>query len=184
MRLLDAVNLVLSRVGEHPVTSVTAKHPTLAILLPEIELELKTCLLRGWWFNEYDYTAYPDSEGRIALGTECLRFVPKCAYAAMRGQDLYNTRTRSYKWDDAVSGRIIEYVPFDRLPESAAQFVFYKAAVNTYIQDIGLTNEVQAWASNALMAEQQLLSEHLANKKYSSAKLHTFQRITSALRRS
>ena len=32
MKLLDAVNLILPKLGEHPVTSLTIKHPTLAIV--------------------------------------------------------------------------------------------------------------------------------------------------------
>ena len=67
MKLLDAVNLILPKLGEHRVTSVDNKHPTLAIILPEIENELKKLLARGWWFNEFDYKAYPDSEGAGAL---------------------------------------------------------------------------------------------------------------------
>ena len=177
MRLLEAVNLILVRVGEHPVTSTTVKHPTLAVLLPEIDLELVTLLNKGWWFNEYDYTAYPDSEKKITLGTECLSFVPECAHAALRGQDLYNTSTRTYLWDAPVKGRLIEHVEFHRLPESAAQYVMYMAAVNTHILDIGKTNEVEEWKVKAAAAYDTLLSEHLRNKRYNSRNLRTFQRI-------
>lgn len=182
MRLLDAANLILARVGEHPVTSIAIKHPTLAVLLPEIELELKTMLLRGWWFNEYDYTAYPNSEGQINLGTECLSFVPKYVDAALRGQELYDTANRTYVWTAPVQGRIKEYLSFERVPETAAQHVLFMAAVNTYIQDIGKTNEVVEWQAKATTALDALLDEHLRNKRYNSKNTTAFQRIVSALR--
>ena len=58
----------MPKLGERAVTSLSVKHPTLAVLLPIIEQTRKTTLLRGWWFNKYAYTAYPDTDGAIALG--------------------------------------------------------------------------------------------------------------------
>ena len=68
MKLLDAVNLVLPKLGERPVTSLEVKHPTLAVLLPIIEQTQVNTLQRGWWFNEYEYTAYPNAQGEIDIG--------------------------------------------------------------------------------------------------------------------
>ena len=48
MKLLDAVNLVLPKLGERPVTSLEVKHPTLAVLLPIIEQTQINTLQRGW----------------------------------------------------------------------------------------------------------------------------------------
>ena len=70
MKLLDAVNLVLPKLGERPVTSLEVKHPTLAVLLPIIEQTQMNTLQRGWWFNEYEYTAYPNAQGEIGIGVD------------------------------------------------------------------------------------------------------------------
>lgn len=183
MLLLEAINLILPKLGEHRVTRLDIKHPTLAVILPEVENELRKLLARGWWFNEFDYTAYPDSEKAITLGTDTITFTPGCAdVAVQRGQKLYNPITLSYAFDEPVKGRARVYVPFDELPESAAQTVYYSGLTNAYITDIGLTQEVQTWGSQAAGAYSDLLSEHLRQKKYSTRQSRSFRRLVSALR--
>jgi len=172
---------MLPKLGEHPVTSLTIKHNTLAILLPEVENELRTFLLRGWWFNEYPYTATPDSEGFIALGENTLAFVPTLVEASVRGSQLFNPSTLNYVWTAPVVGRLTEYVPFDSLPESVAQHVWYSALVNAYVTDLGLTSDVQIWQTKSGGAYTQVLAEHLRNRKYSTAKSYRFRHLRSAM---
>lgn len=183
MILLEAVNLILPKLGEHRVTSLTLKHPTLAVILPEIDNELRQLLMKGWWFNEFDTTLYPDSEGAIFLGTEVLTFTPECAgVAVQRGNQLFNPVTLSYAFTTSVKGRVRQYVEFDLLPEAAAQYVYYSGLVNAYITDIGLTQEVQAWGNKAQAAWSDLLAEHLRQRKYSTRQSVKFRRLVSALR--
>jgi hypothetical protein len=182
MKLLDAVNLMLPKLGEHPVTSLTVRHPTLAIILPEVENELKTTLLKGWWFNQYDYTAMPDSQGFITLGSDCLSFVPDRVDAAVRGVRLFNPTTLDYVWTASVKGRITQNVAFEDLPESAAQYVWYNALCSVFVTDIGMANDVQTWMSRASAAYSMLHTEHLRNKKYTTMKSVRFQRLRCAMR--
>lgn len=183
MKLLEAVNLILPKLGEHRVTRLDIKHPTLAVILPEVENELKKLLNKGWWFNEFDATLYPDSEKKIAVGTDVLTFTPECAdKAVQRGEALFNPVTLSYEFDAPVKGRIRQYVEFDSIPESAAQHVYYSGLVNAYITDIGLTQEVQAWSSQAAASWSDLLAEHLRQRKYSTRQSRKFRNLVSALR--
>lgn len=183
MNLLEAVNLILPKLGEHRVTSLNLKHPTLAVILPEIDNELRQLLMKGWWFNEFDTTLYPDSEGFIFVGTEVLTFTPECADSAVqRGDQLYNPVALSYVFTSPVKGRIRQYVEFNNLPESAAQFVYHSGLVNAYITDIGMTQEVQVWSTKAAAAWSDLLAEHLRQRKYSTRQSAKFRRLVSALR--
>ena len=181
MKLLTAVNLMLPRLGEHPVTSLDLKHPTVSIILPEVENELVTTLMEGWWFNAYTYTATPDTEKFITLGTDTLSFVPCDVDAALRGLRLFNPSTLDYTWDAPVKGTVIQRVEFDELPESAAQYVWYSALVNSYITDLGMTQDVQAWKVKADQAAVRMLAEHLRNKKYSTARSPRFRRLRAAM---
>ena len=183
MFLLDAVNLILPKLGEHRVTRLDIKHPTIAVILPEVENELRKLLMRGWWFNEFDYTAYPDPEGGIALGTDTLTFTPVYAdVAVQRGARLFNPVTLSYTFTEPVKGRARMYVPFDELPESAAQTVYYSGLNNAFITDIGMTQEVQIWGAQAATAYSDLLAEHLRQKKYNTKQSRQFRRLACALR--
>lgn len=182
MKLLDAVNLILPKLGEHPVTSVTLKHPTLAIILPEVENELRNLCNRGWWFNQFEYKATPDIDGKIALGVDTLSFVPYIPYAAVRGKELYNVETMSYVWDDPVEGLLTTYVQFEELPETAAQVVWWNALINAFATDIGVSQELQIWQVRAGAAASDLVAEHLRNRRYNTKKTKRFRRLRSALR--
>lgn len=183
MKLLDAVNLILPKLGEHSVTRLDIKHPTLGLILPEVENELVTTLLDGWWFNEFENTLYPDNEGNITVGTDTLKFLPNDGqYCTIRGTQLYNPADLSYTWAKAIKGIITQRVLFDELPETAAQYVFYSALVNVYITDLGITQDVQAWQTKAGAAHTRMLAEHVRQRKYSTRQSARFQRITAALR--
>lgn len=183
MQLLEAINLTLPKLGEHRVTRLDVRHPTLAIILPEVENVLRSTLAKGWWFNEFDYTVHPDPEGLMYLGSDTLSFTPEYPEVAVqRGTQLYNPVTLNYVFTEPVKGRVRQYVPFDKLPESAAQYVYHAALVNVYVTDIGLTNEVQIWQTLAGGAYSDLLAEHLRQRKYSTRGSRRWGRFVSALR--
>lgn len=183
MKLLDAVNLIMPKLGERPVTSLAVKHPTLAVLLPIIEQTRKTTLLRGWWFNKYAYTAYPDSDGRIVLGTDTLSFVPaEIDTAVVRGNTLFNPVTMTDVFDGPVKGIIIQDVSFDVMPESAAYYVFYSAMVEAFATDIGVTQELSVWQSKAGQGWSDLTMEHLRQVKYSTKQHSSWAKLIRAMR--
>lgn len=180
MKLLTAVNLILPKLGEHPVTSVELKHPTLAIILPELENELRTLLMKGWWFNEFDYTVYPDSEGKAVLGDTTLEFTSETA--VQRGLNLFNPSTLSYVFTSPIVGRVRQYVAFEDLPESAAQAVLYRTMVKVYSTDIGLENVVKLWEDSAAQGYSDLLAEHCRQKKFNTRKSRRWRNFESARR--
>jgi len=183
MKLLDAVNLVLPKVGERPITSLTAKHPTLAILLPILTQTRRTTLRRGWWFNEFDYTAYPSPEGEIDIGADTLSFIPEQAdTAVVRGQRLFNPINLSYVFDGPIDGRVVHDVQFEELPEAAASYVFNSALVEMYATDLGVTDELRVWQSLAGTAWSELLSEHLRQRRHSTRKSRKWAKLRNALR--
>ena len=181
MKLLDAVNLIMPKLGERPVTSLEIKHPTLAVILPIIENTRRITLNRGWWFNEYDYTAYPDVSGNITLGLDTLSFVPYCDNAAMRGLKLFNTETLSYTFEAAVQGRVTQDVLFDELPESAAQYVFYSSLVEAYATDLGTDPVLAVWQRLAGQGWSDLIGEHLRQKKFNTRRSRNWRKLVYAM---
>lgn len=183
MQLLSAINLTLPALGEHVVTRVDARHPTLAVILPVLELKIKECLMRGWWFNEGQYTLYPDTGGEIALPTNTLSFLPTGdVEATVRNFRLYNKAARSFVWTGPVAGTLQENLEFDELPESVATYVYYSTLVQVYLTDIGLESVVQKWEGYATTAEYTATQEHLRNMKYSTRKSARYARWVGALR--
>lgn len=182
MDLLRAVNSILPKLGEHPVTNLSLKHPTLAIILPVMESTLDTVLMRGWWFNQYEYTVYPDSEQFAGVPVNTLEFLPDAEGPVVRGRRFFNTKTQDYKFPAPFKGLLKERLQFEELPETVANLVLYTALVEVYLTDIGLEQVVQEWMRLAETADQQACSEHLRNKRHSTRKSSRYHRIRNAMR--
>lgn len=182
MDLLSAVNGVLPVLGEHPVTSTTQKHPTLAILLPIIDRKIDEECARGWWFNVAHLKLFPDSEKKIAVPIDTLAFLPDCEGPVVRGNQLFNMETQSYDFDAPVEGELTSRREFNELPESMAQYIFYSSLVQAYLTDIGLENVVSEWKELMDTAEANATKEHLRNKRYSTMRSPRFQRLRRAMR--
>ena len=177
------MNLILPALGEHPVTRVDVKHPTLAVILPVIDSNISMTLMRGWWFNEFPATLYPDSEGGISVPTDTLAFIPAEGQpGTVRNGVLFNTTTLDYLWDKPVPGTIQLRMTFEELPESVATYVFYTALVQIYLVDIGLESVVGEWKQVAKTAEFLAANEHLRNMRHTTRKSGRYARLRSAMR--
>lgn len=182
MKLLNAVNLILPKVGERAVTSLEVKHPTLAVLLPIVDNTRKDLLLKQWWFNTGRYEAFPDADGHIVLGTTTIQFIPDVPDTAVLADgQLYNPGTGSPVFTTKVAGEITRDVEFDRLPESAAQVVWNTALVEMYATDIGMSQELQLWLAKAKDAHDTLMSEHLRQRKHNTKASRPYRQLRRAM---
>lgn len=181
MELLTAVNLIMPKLGERPVTSLEVAHPTLAILLPILEQTRRKTLNRGWWFNKYEYEAFPDPDGFITLGADTLSFVPLCGTYALRGLRLFNPATLDFVFESSVKGVVTQDVEFDLLPESTANYVFYTACVEAYATDLGVTQELAVWQQNAAQGWSDHMAEHLRQKKHNTRRTRAWRKYMGAL---
>lgn len=185
MDLLPAVNAILPKLGEHPVTSLSGRHSTVALILEEVDRQIKTVTQRGWWFNEYPTTLVPNTDGEIILPANTLSFVPDlCEWvnATQRAGKLYNIDDLNYTWTKSLRGTIKVRLAFNELPESAAEAVWYSALVAAYVTDIGLASDVQKWDQSRIEALSAMEAEHLDQKRYSTAKSPRYGKIVRAIR--
>jgi hypothetical protein len=182
MDLLKAVNLILPRLGEHAVTELDVKHPTLAILLPVIEYKINELTVLGWWFNKYRAKYYPDLEGSVAVPDDVMSFIPDQRNITIRGRRLYNITDQSYKFSAVVEGVATALLPFEDLPDSMAQWVMAAALVDAYVTDIGLTDDVRVWQNQAQLAKIAVETENLRQMRYSTTDSPRYQRLLGALR--
>lgn len=183
MKLLTAVNLILPKLGEHTVTSVESRHPTLGIILPQLDLKLGTVQGRGWWFNtQAELTLYPDNLGKIAVPENLLSFEAFDEYPAMHSEEFWNSKTGLYKFDGPISGKAIYRFGFEDLPESAARLVLYEACVEAYLTDIGREPIVAEWKELARRALADVELEHLRMCRYSTRKSPRWARRLAAMR--
>jgi hypothetical protein len=181
MDLLTAVNRILPKLGEHPVTSLLSKSPTLTLVLAEIESVRDELTMQGWWFNTHTVTLPLNDDSEIDMAETSMSFIADDFECSIRSGKLFNTEDNTYVWEEAVVGTLITRVPFDELPESVASYVFFHTLIAVYGTDIGVTRELELWVAEERAAQQRATSEHLRNKRYSTTRSRRYSNYRYAL---
>lgn len=133
---LQAVNTMLSTIGSAPVNSITGTNSAdiaLAVqILDETSLAVQS---EGWhWNTEYEvsYTPSPTT-GEIAVPGNALMVdvdFPNNLKTdvILRGQKLYDLKTKSYVFTEAVKATVVYGLEWEELPQAARYYINIKAA--------------------------------------------------------
>jgi hypothetical protein len=144
---LDAVNQILSSVGQAPVTTLDLQNPEVAIVLTTLREVNKQVQSEGWMFNqERGYTLKPDST------TEEILYPTNALQVDTNQQehlDDYDVVRRGNKL-------IVWLYPFDDVPPAIQDYITARAARMSAIKTVG---EAQL---SSLLQEQELLTRATA----------------------
>ena len=134
---LEAVNTLLTAIGEAPVNSLTSglvDAETAETILDSVSREVQS---QGWNFNtDYEREFTLDTNNQIVLPTDVLRIdmaerrTSELDVVA-RGNKLYNRATNSFYFDSTISSvkmNAVVLLNFDDLPESARRYVTIRSA--------------------------------------------------------
>jgi len=133
---LEAVNTMLSMIGEAPVNSLTGTLPLDATIanntLTEISREVQSA---GWHFNtEHKVTLSRDNNNKIPLATNIMRVdLDPSRYSrgtldvVKRGNFLYEKIEHTFTFDEALDATVIYYLEFDELPENVKRYINIRA---------------------------------------------------------
>ena len=134
---LEAVNTILSTIGEAPLSTLTGSLPvdgtTAKNILSEISREVQSA---GWHFNShYKVDLSRDSFNKIPIGTDVLRVelndrYDKSSYdVVQRDSYLYNLAKNEETFEQDFEDNIIVYLlDFVKLPEQARRYITIRAA--------------------------------------------------------
>jgi len=128
---LEAVNIILSSVGEDPVDTLGSDLSGRAeAVLDEVSREIQE---KGWHFNtEDDYPFSIDASGFVTLPDNVAQFDLSGAGTydvVMRGSRLYDRSNRSYVFTGtSLSGTVIWLLNWDELPPTAKRYFTMMAA--------------------------------------------------------
>lgn len=134
---LEAVNTMLSAIGEAPVVDLDASPAMAEVALARAILAetSKKVQVRGWNFNqELEYPLAIDGSGFINVPTNCVRakisdsLFSKYPNLTLRGTKVYNQDTHSYVFTETLKFSLILYLDFDSLPEMARSYIAVRAA--------------------------------------------------------
>lgn len=128
---LDAVNTMLSVIGEAPVNTLdvsgNAYIESAQGILREVSRDVQ---VKGWHFNtERDYTLSRDGNSKIPLPTNALQVSTSDEHynidVAVRGGFLYDKKNHTLLWPDypSLKCRIVFFLDFEELPQSARSYI-------------------------------------------------------------
>ena len=155
---LDAVNQILSSVGQAPVTTLDLQNPEVSIVLNTLREINKQVQAEGWIFNtERDYEMTPDetteeiSYPSNMLQIDTNRIKHKNKYDVVkRGTKLYDRLNHTFKFTAAVRADVVWYFDFTDVPAAIQTYITARAARMCATKMIG-DREL-----NALLQEQEL----------------------------
>ena len=161
---LDAVNQILSSVGQAPVTTLDLQNPEVAIVLTTLREVNKQVQTEGWMFNqERDYTLKPDSTTEeILYPTNALQIDTNVNEhrddfdVVRRGNKLYDRLNHTYKFKKDLEVDITWFFEFEDVPPAIQNYITARAARMSAIKTVG---EAQL---AGLLQEQELVTRAAA----------------------
>ena len=144
---LDSVNIILSNIGQAPVTALDTGNPlteTAELILIEIS---RTVQAAGWYFNtEYSYPLIPDVNGEVLIPPNVLSmdFTPYAKVnVVQRGGKLYNRTDHTYKFIGQLYLDIVWLEEFEDIPEAFVDYITIRAANVFAGRTVGSTEAVR-----------------------------------------
>jgi hypothetical protein len=131
---LQAINTMLSVVGEPPINSLTAQRSDSLIAQTILDEVTREVLSYGWQFNTDDgIEMSPETAtGFIYVSDSIARIDMDPAYSnydvVMRGNRLYNRKTNSYQFSETIKVIRVNLMDFDEMPEVAKRYITVRSS--------------------------------------------------------
>jgi hypothetical protein len=155
---LDAVNQILSSVGQAPVTTLDLQNPEVSIVLNTLREINRQVQAEGWIFNtERHYELTPDSStNQILYPSNMLQIDTNTRYhqdkydVVKRGNKLYDRLNHTYTFTGTIQADVVWYFDFTDVPAAVQAYITARAARMCATKMVG-DKEL-----NALLQEQEL----------------------------
>jgi len=188
---LEAVNVMLSNIGESPVNTLDDDNVVDAgiakTILRNVSREVQS---EGWFFNtDYNRPFLPNADNRIQLPQNILKVDPSDVSTryVQRGRFMYDRENHTYDILEAVELNVVIGASFEDLPETAKRYISLRSARifqermlgTPTISQFNAQDEMRAYAS--LKTEENNAADH--NVLNDSATLqYTVQRTYFTMR--
>lgn len=156
---LDAINTMLSAIGEAPVNTVEDNGVVDAVMARQILNGIsREVQAWGWhWNTEKEYLLVPTfPEGELVLPHTVLRVdtvsTDQDVDVVVRGNRLYDRRNHTYKFDRPLKVDMVILLPFHELPEPARRYITIRSARTFQERVVGSTELSQFALKDELRA--------------------------------
>lgn len=130
MTELEAVNVLLTTIGETPVNTLTGNLVTDVTVarqvLNEVSREVQS---EGWHFNtEQGVKLSPNTSNEIVVPPDVSRIDAKYVDVTIREGKLFNLTERTFKFYNKLEVDIVYYQDFENIPDQAKRYITVRAA--------------------------------------------------------
>ena len=165
---LQAVNQILSNIGQAPATSLDTTNPQVSLasdLLDQVSIDVQS---EGWVFNtEKDYPFHPDNTTQEIIIPENVLQADHpwgSGYSTViRGGKLYDKQAHSFKWPQTQYLCVTWLFDFLDLPEAAKQYITIRAA-NLFAMRMTGSTEVAKYSEREEMNARAAMLEYECNQ--------------------
>jgi hypothetical protein len=157
MLKLTVVNRMLATLGQAPLNSLSSNSRWLGACLSALDQSDVEVQSRGWWFNEETVTLQPSAlDSRIYLPGDTASVSGDIVGNGIvqRGNRLYDLKNGTDLFTQEVTVTLRRQVPFEELPEQAANWIAAEAVYwfqTTYDGDEAKTRRLDAIRQAARM---------------------------------
>jgi len=130
MTELEAVNVLLTTIGEAPVNTLTGNQVTDVTIarqvLNEVSREVQS---QGWYFNtENGVVLTPDNNKHILPPADTARIDSRDFNIVIREDKLFDLDKFTYEFGGSIKVNIVYYQDFTVLPDAAKRYIAARAA--------------------------------------------------------
>lgn len=129
---LAAVNIVLSNIGQAPVTRLDNDNPMVIMATSTVDEVSSSIQSEGWTFNtERAYPFLPDVKKKIVIAPNVLQIDTNPLSdldVIIRGGYLYDKRAHTYEFNESLELDVLWLFEFEDLPQAFKQYVAVRAA--------------------------------------------------------
>jgi len=130
MTELEAVNILLTTIGEAPVNTLTGNQVTDVSIANQVITEVsREIQSQGWHFNlEQNVPLTPNSSKHVVIPVNVARIDCRDYNVVIRDNKLFNLNDRTFEWEASVKADIVYFQDFTTLPETAKRYITARAA--------------------------------------------------------
>ena len=129
---LQAVNIILSNIGQAPVTTLRSGNVQAEMAENLLDEITKAVQSEGWVYNtEVDYPIVPDSNKHCTLPPNVLTWDGveyNRADLIIRDGKLYDKRLHTFEFERTLYVNVVWYFQFEDLPEAFRNYITIRAA--------------------------------------------------------
>lgn len=169
---LQAVNTIISNIGQAPVTSLESGNPLVEMAEQILDEVSRAVQAEGWVFNtEYEFPFTPDPTTKeivvpdnvLSIDTNAVTTSP----VVIRRGKVYNRHAHTYKFDTQQALDVVWLLAFDDLPEAFRNYITIRAANVFAGRSVGSTEAVRFGEREEILARATALEYDTQQGDYS-----------------